>query len=149
MLRQVTIERALKYYLEGNKEIKIIRPVGKEHNMVMTDLEKLFLGSICLVEFSETGDQYNNPETDKSENINIEQIADMSDQKIEISKDGSKHVAIHSNDGKRRSVDVGKLKSLLAAKWKAKDIAEELNISVATVYSYSRRLKHMEENNKQ
>ncbi len=37
---------------------------------------------------------------------------------------------------KRNSVDAGKLYALQDAGWTAKQIAEELNISVATVYKY-------------
>ncbi len=54
----------------------------------------------------------------------------MEEQEIQLKDDGSK---------KRKRVtelDVGKIKALSAAGWTAVEIAEEMNISVATVYNY-------------
>ena len=50
--------------------------------------------------------------------------------------------------GRARKVDVGKIYALHKAHWSAEEIADEMGISVATVYKYLREIKQTRDHNR-
>lgn len=98
------------------------RSVGKTGHLRVQEEEKI----IPVTEQQAITDSATMKEPEPENKNDVCESAD----KLELKDDGSK---------KRKRVtelDVGKIKALSAAGWTAVEIAEEMNISVATVYNY-------------
>lgn len=145
MLKEVEIKQALESYVRGNKEVTILLPDLNSGRKVMYSLSELFKDAIFLMNEATVSTK---SEEFSSHSEAVKTLADKA-KKANLMQNSSKEAIAETKEnksdepkeGKRGKVDIGKLFALHNAGWNAKDIAEELNCSLATVYNNINKLK--------
>ena len=128
MLKQIELEEALKLYISGQKDIKILRHSPKNEHMVMYSFDELFKDAICLAEDNIKVDAESN-ENSQTEHLISEIFEFEEDNQDPKSK-------VKKSNNRRSRLDIAKMRALYDAGWSAKAISEELNCSLAVVYKY-------------
>ena len=150
LLQEISKEDALRRYLDG-EDIQVLRPT-QNGRLAMWSLNELFQGSRFLIESNNKKSIHgvikledpgfeniiedlfeHSSSADQTSNEDIHQQI----QGSELTKNGDCIIDTEDKPRKRRvRIDLGKLKSLRDARWKPKDVAEELHCSIQSVRNY-------------
>lgn len=120
MIKEITKETALKFLLEG----KVVWVMNEEAN-TFGNLSNVFNGRmIADVEADPVEETVSDLET-----VEEESEEDLEEEPKEESK----------GTGRVSTIDWGKVRALRRGKWSAKDIADEMDVSVSTIYNYFKK----------
>lgn len=152
ILQEISKEDALERYLKG-EDIQILRPTTNGR-LAMWSMSELFQGSRFLIESNNKKSVSTPPvihvgdpgfeniiedlfEHPSSAEHTSNEVLHHEIQGSELTQKGDCIIDTEDKPRKRRiRIDLGKLKSLKAAGWKQKDVAEELHCSIQSVRNY-------------
>lgn len=142
MKKEITLEEAIRRFQKGEDTIILIPAKDENGNdfyavrSFLTHLKDLENAMFLIDQKpSPTKGIKRGPRKPKQVPVNEEVIQ----EELKVKK--RKPDIPISKDAKPKKIDIGKLVALRNGKWKIKDIADELNVSQATVNKYLRKIK--------
>lgn len=148
MLKQISKRSALQLYLDGSKNISILK-TSEKGNHILYDLDKLLKDAKFLIDDGYDVEQDMSIEEQQivssQEDIKAEQPDIESEQIEESAEDTEEFVEQPDNNGEikiqlkgGKTLDIGKMLALLDANWSIADVARELHVSIPTISKYKR-----------
>ena len=160
MKKEVTLEEAIRRYQRG-KDTDVLIPAhddnGNDYYAKRSFVEsfKVFDSALFLIEVESSpkkgvklGPRKKKSKQEKvlitEESSSDKEIDEDIEPEINKVKKEIKQDKPESEDAKPKRIDIGKLCALYNGHWSPKDIASELNVTIATVYKYIKKIKNGE-----
>lgn len=163
-LQQCSIESALKAYISGDKSVKVV--VNTENGQMFKSLQELLepislcfcnihvpnksnaTQTTCIKDEIAKEDVHPNISTEDLLDFDAEELSNKNEDKksVELIRQGDKLIVPPANShaeyerrnkqSRRLKVDLGKMFSLKQAGWTRAQVADDLNVSYATICKY-------------